>query len=950
MTNALKNPNATKFNVNKKMAQLNKVIALFMGQANDLEYKRKVINKIYDPQIKAALDNFTEKMTEINQSNEGLDVQAISKYEKLYNSKISYINKDFIEFSNQSQKNVDACISNTRQELVGLKRIIATIDIDESEQSLNRQVEGAKKRLTDSMQKAKEKLLAEIKTHDAESTKKINKYNRENEEKFKKMLEEHKLNMKKITDEIMQSGEGSELKQNQDRIVEMIHKLKEEVKQIRNKLGETKSYQEKTKENNFYTSLNIRESINRIIESNKKEKDEFIIEIQSQESNFNQDIDSYKAKFNTLVTEKQSEINQIKETLVEIIQSNKAELAALKESLERSSTTGQLSLNGLIKKNEAEIKALEASNKQSEADLNSKLDQTNKLIIATQNKFDAELIREHQSIDELRKNNDQEQQKLADSLERMKSTEIEKMKQELLQIQQQIDQLESDAATKNEKQIKELNLLKNLKDSHLLLAQEEEKTFDNNQREEIDSLNRHNEEEALDLHYKLTNEEKETQTQSSCSIEEVKLRNLKAKNELIDRLNKEHQEVISGIKNVGFSHEEFDVLEKNFKNDFSVLRDELELIEPPQIDNQELFRELNDTISSLKNEFEKHQIDHKNEKDQLISSYENQIESENQRHNKAVEPSSSGKARMAQISSLKQQVVDMKKEREEKTAELQSILNELIKWLDDQTKLIQKDRNEAEDHTEIEELKNTLESNRVRDSKLIEEKLDGYQEEKEKLEININESRNAYETQIGDLTRSLQSIIEIFSKEYGEDKKKYENLTTQKELEYDEVVKGHNTLVSQISREHEEKVRNYEKSISEISSQLKNMKPEQQSELNSKLSKLENKYNDMKEKLISKIEDHRNEQAGRIGYYDERILVLTNKRDHFIELFNQKQSRPCDLEMIEKLQVRLQTTKMQLKNYINDMREYKSTMIDQEKKINKLFGVSHTVGVLATHK
>jgi hypothetical protein len=83
-----------------------------------------------------------------------------------------------------------------------------------------------------------------------------------------------------------------------------------------------------------------------------------------------------------------------------------------------------------------------------------------------------------------------------------------------------------------------------------------------------------------------------------------------------------------------------------------------------------------------------------------------------------------------------------------------------------------------------------------------------------------------------------------------------------------------------------------------------------------------------------------------VSFFDEKITVLTRRKNDTMLAFQQRPARQSEVDIIEKLEGLLQTKTMQLQNAIRDLQEYRSLRQRQEKDNSHRFGKPPKVGIL----
>ena len=79
---------------------------------------------------------------------------------------------------------------------------------------------------------------------------------------------------------------------------------------------------------------------------------------------------------------------------------------------------------------------------------------------------------------------------------------------------------------------------------------------------------------------------------------------------------------------------------------------------------------------------------------------------------------------------------------------------------------------------------------------------------------------------------------------------------------------------------------------------------------------------------------------------NEKHKSLQDKFQELTDLFEQRPSRPEDLDLIKQLQDDIVNKDNQLKKAAEDMKFYKLELINREESYNKMFGSMPSVGVM----
>jgi hypothetical protein len=88
------------------------------------------------------------------------------------------------------------------------------------------------------------------------------------------------------------------------------------------------------------------------------------------------------------------------------------------------------------------------------------------------------------------------------------------------------------------------------------------------------------------------------------------------------------------------------------------------------------------------------------------------------------------------------------------------------------------------------------------------------------------------------------------------------------------------------------------------------------------------------------------EWAEMVKFFDEKITVLTTRKNDAMLAFQERPARQSEVDIIGQLEGLLQTKTMQLQNAIRDLQEYRSLRLKQEKDASHRFGKPPKVGLL----
>lgn len=93
-------------------------------------------------------------------------------------------------------------------------------------------------------------------------------------------------------------------------------------------------------------------------------------------------------------------------------------------------------------------------------------------------------------------------------------------------------------------------------------------------------------------------------------------------------------------------------------------------------------------------------------------------------------------------------------------------------------------------------------------------------------------------------------------------------------------------------------------------------------------------------------EKMKQEITGAVQMGEEKAHGIQERYDELNQLFEQRPSRPEDLEMIQNLQEDNMIKTEELKKAIEDLKVYKLELINREDNYNKMFNAAPMVGVM----
>lgn len=943
-TSLQRNPEALKFNVCKKLAQLNRVILLFKGQEADRIWKCKCLYDIYDPKIKQTLMEYSEDMQKINEEVSVMGKEIMDKIETDYRAKHAKFREDFQVFVNnlaeENQKKIDDVIVD----VTSSKTLFETLKqgLVKRSATFEQEIEELKQQLKDKLRDSKEKMKKEIETVDNETNTRLAQLKSQFDEKQKHMKQEYEQELARIRKEATDNDDtASRQLKFIDDVKARMKSLKNEMKRLKSELkgSKTETHKFLTERKDFVASFckDMKEDI----ETNKGIKHEFEDKMQKAFKEWKEEEQTLKEESKAKQMESDKEFEKMNVERMKMLDEMKAELEKIRKDFEFGQEQTGVSLTVLKEDYAKQIAELEKNLESARVSAQKKLEEIKKKVEsrvkACQEK--EELERQKNKI---RK---EEFEKLISELEASLQKQTEDIKAqfkiELDALDAKMGEMAGASEKTQEKKLAELDLLKRQKDELIAKHKSELASLDEECENDVKSLREKHEKELKAFNESQNANLDEEKRKVTKEIEEKKTEQETQKKNLIQKLSDLHEKTISEIENQGYSKEEYQDMEKEFEAESKRLTKILDGTNAPAAD-QDQFREMNQEIDSLENELQilKQKIDES--RNALIQNYNDKIDEENKRHDAATKPTHSGRGRKQVLQSITQQIEAVKSELAEEIKSFEETKRKLDDIHNSRMSDIQSEKQKLDDQSEIDSLKSQLANWQNELAKA---------DESRKIEVSQQEARNSelsahYQQQIHDLELQIKSIEEAFLKQKEQiDEDRTTSLANIDDL-YNTEMRTFKETISTMLKNHEIQKNNAIAQQKAIKQSQLDMDDEFAKELNREFARGENRVTDLERSQNEEARKRDEEWNGMLGFYTERIGVLTAQLEKAKHLLDNCPPRQCDLDTIAKLENTLRIVKTQLGNSLTDLKQYRSMLVEQERKYNKAFGVSPKVGVM----
>ena len=192
-----------KYNVSKKISQLNKVIQLFLAQVSENELHKLIIKERYEKTINQIFQNHENTATVLQKEVNELQSSVNTNIAQEYISKITEIEIDFNEEVNSLISLTQALKSETEKLVQSFMDIKSNklAEIDHLMANFSQNSTNQFNDLQSHISELKSNFLVELNTIDDESKIKIEKIQKQSEENLKKINDQYLNDLEKIQKE-----------------------------------------------------------------------------------------------------------------------------------------------------------------------------------------------------------------------------------------------------------------------------------------------------------------------------------------------------------------------------------------------------------------------------------------------------------------------------------------------------------------------------------------------------------------------------------------------------------------------------------------------------------------------------------------------------------------------------------------------------------------------------
>lgn len=939
-----KRPTALKFNVNKKLSQLMKVIQFFQSQLSEQRYQKDYLNNYFNPLINETLDGYRSFAAKSSEEVQKIAVVVNEKIEKQFKEKILTLQSDHKAYVDANRSNLSKFESKIESDAQDIIKAIEELNNQflKEQDAFSKKADQFPQDLEKILQSENDKFKNEMDELDKESKRRLDELKATTKKNLEELEQQHKKDMdelknnndpnnkkssaisKKVTalkqkaqtlKETMESYRqniGDLQNQNQKHLRELRERIKAESNELSNYEKEQRSKLDMQKEkikllqeeysNKLETQQNIlksnqemhKESISEARNNAKKEVDEMKIKFSDESQRLRNQYDDLDAAFQDLVKKYEEELNKVKQKHENFITQSNAKLKDKSNEIEV-----------MIQENQQETQKLENELKLLSQEFEDKKSKENA-------KHEENIKKENERYENKKKEILSKQDASSQGMEnetREKTRQLNEILSKIDSLRQQFDKEISDYEEET----------KNLCENQSIENDQKFVAFSDEQKEKIEELKTNNQLEIVEM-INNNNHEKEN---------------------ILMKLSEEYQKTIDDIRENGLSKTEIPEFVAKYKEIFD--KENLKLNGMGELPEED-FSNLDNEIKMLEMKLDDQARKDAAEKQEIISQFEQKTIEENERHSKHMEsiPPPPDENELAEITkqienekNLKEnddkhwneKISDLKKDFAEKDAELDEKLEKL------------------NDKSEIENLENQI-------SALKEELEKLNQEASLSVEMRAEEHKKKLANEKEKFEQTKQKLDEEMSQLYH--KHNEDKLNLQNDLK-DSIARESTALENAKDLAEKMKLaekREFERTKSQLLHDIEESKKalsiqedgiEKALSNNSARRKSEEKvFIEEKEEIIRGI--LKEWDAMRI-FYDEKIDVLQGRIDTARRKMETMSPRPQDKALIDKLTNDLSLVTYRLKNAALEFKKARELTMTQEKVYNGQFGQHMKVGV-----
>lgn len=944
----LKNPNALKFNVSKKLSQLMRVIQLFSAQCADREFQIHYLQELYNPQIQQNLDIYRTRAAEIDSQIKSDQQALVNEIDSMYKNRYQDIKSELENYSVAASENIAQYQEKLLKDLdsIASQLKLITNGLEEKSNATETQCEEAKAKLSEEIKKLGEVQRQELLAHAKEAEKRLNQISEESEKKIKEVNEDHEKEMESVRDAFSKNADDfhdnviklRDLKTKVEMVKRTIESNRENVQQL------IATRDAKVREGRKMVEQ-ISNDIKDVGKSNEEKLKEFNDKMKEMGETHSIEVEKIKKEREEKQQDIKDKIDQARKSKEEEIERFRHEIDKKMEQIKTNSNSFDESLQDLINKNNSEIDTLQKKLEAASKAATLKEEQKHKEINAVKDEYERDLQKYQKEFDELVQSH---QETINAALEHhiaaMKA-ETEKFEMELSEIQKQIDELKEKEGEQGKNQKQELQNLIEQKNQliteHSSFLKEHLEKLENDQTN-AKSLNETERQTINDESTKKKQEKQEKHEKKQIDITQKTETEYLA---LEKKTEGEYQSYIDKINEEYSKRDKIEALTKEYDLKIEEKMKILNSIGTEDTTNHPKFAELDKSIEELQTQ--KKDLDNivSMQKASFIKENEMKIEQENQRHasEMGVENGSNDneKMRIELMNSIEKAKKTEEEQKERSDKEAAEIKSQNEKEIDELTTQL----NNAKDQSEVDQLTKNLANLKEEWEKEKETMKQTAKETISNLKMDIKRGDKEFEIDKQNVNikkenqhNQYQMMLRNLDNDYDEIKRKHD-----KAVKEQRTLANNNTKQAKVN--HSQRLDQMMADFEELKNQISKSNVTFHQQFGQNRNKLQSQLDEYVRENKEKLEKHRNGWLGMRDFYDEKIQVLMKDLEGVIKKYENMPPRPQEASQIETLQMQIKTITMQLQNALKELKESRTMLKKQEEEYNKRFGKGPKVGV-----
>jgi hypothetical protein len=400
------------------------------------------------------------------------------------------------------------------------------------------------------------------------------------------------------------------------------------------------------------------------------------------------------------------------------------------------------------------------------------------------------------------------------------------------------------------------------------------------------------------------------------------------------------------IEIAGFSKDEHRILSAAFQRNFDAFSKELQGIEPPALDDNAKYRELQVDLEKLRH-WKGQRIDSmRSERNSIEARWEREIEAEYDRHSRSGVPSASGRNRDQVKQAMQRQIEDVRNTAQVEMNRLHGFMDIEMSRHDVAMKRIFSIREDVVNGSNVSRLReqlsmraaefefeiDTAHARMIKSLKTAELSNEALMR---KFANDAELSRNRFEDLISAFLRTTECLqMQIVQIGQGSDR------------EMCHLSDEQNQMLTGMRELHSQKCTELSDLISHIGTELMEGSIRNQETLKAEADQQIAWLNEYDKNGVDDMAKRQADWQHLLSYLIERIEALTTARDVMRSKFETRDGRQSDLDMIQNLSDYLKTIQSELVSKVKDLSQFRVLMVEQEKIYNSHFGKNPSVGVI----